>query len=77
MFRKEIFFVFHSASDCFTQCPNAEFAISPGLRYILPLLCNCNFFGISQIHGQIPIARKYETVTDEGGFLVSRKKIKR
>ena len=85
----------HAASYCFTQCPNAEFAKSHGLLHVLPLLCNCDFFGISQIHGQLirqgtcgnsdvcdylvvgsenPIAGEYETVTDEGGFLVSRKK---
>lgn len=85
----------HAASYCFTQCPNAEFAKSHGLLHVLPLLCNCDFFGISQIHGQLirqgtcgnsdvcdylvvgsenPIAREYETITDENGFLVSRKK---
>ena len=79
----------------FTQCPNADFAKSHGLLHVLPLLCNCDFFGIRQIHGQLirqgtcgnsgvcdylvvgsenPIAWEYETVTDEGGFLVSRKK---
>ena len=58
-------------------------------------MCNCDFFGIGEIHGQLircgtcgnsdlcdylvvgdknPIAAEYETITDEGGFLVSRKK---
>ncbi len=85
----------HAARYCFTQCPNAEFAKSHGLLHVLPLLCNSDFFGISEIHGQLircgtcgnsdacdylvvgsenPIAREYETVTDELGFLVSRKK---
>ncbi len=85
----------HAASYCFTQCPNAEFAKSHGLLHVLPLLCNCDFFGISKIHGQLirqgtcgnsdvcdylvvgsenPIAQEYETVIDEQGFLVSRKK---
>lgn len=78
----------------FTQCPNAEFAKSHGLIHVLPLLCNSDFFGIEQIHGQLircgtcgngdrcdylvvgsknPIAGEYKTVTDENGFLVSRK----
>lgn len=79
----------------FTQCPNAEFAKKHGLLHILPLLCNSDFYGISEIHGQLircgtcgnscmcdylvvgsrnPLAEEYETVTDENGFLVSRKK---
>ncbi len=85
----------HAASYSFTQCPNAEFAKSHGLLHVLPLLCNSDFFGISEIHGQLircgtcgnsdacdylvvgsgnPIAAEYETVTDELGFLVSRKR---
>ncbi len=65
------------------------------LLHVLPLLCNCDFFGIEELHGKLirrgtcgnsavcdylvvgdknPIAAEYETVTDEGGFLVSRKK---
>ncbi len=85
----------HAASYCFTQCPNAEFAKKHGLLHVLPLLCNSDFFGISEIHGSLircgtcgnstvcdylvvgsknPIAGKYETVTDEQGFLVSRKR---
>ncbi len=85
----------HAASYCFTQCPNAEFAKSHGLIHVLPLLCNCDFYGIREIHGQLirkgtcgnsdvcdylvvgsenPITQEYETVTDEHGFLVSRKK---
>ncbi len=83
----------HAAGYRFTQCPNARFARSHGLLHVLPLLCNCDFFGISQIHGQLirqgtcgnsgvcdylvvgsenPIARAYETLTDDNGFLVSR-----
>ncbi len=85
----------HAASYSFTQCPNAEFAKKHGLLHVLPLLCNSDFFGISEIHGQLircgtcgnsdacdylvvgsnnPIAAEYETVLDEQGFLVSRKK---
>ncbi|MBQ9032120.1 MAG: L-2-amino-thiazoline-4-carboxylic acid hydrolase [Parasporobacterium sp.] len=85
----------HAARYYFTQCPNAEFAKKHGLLHVLPLLCNSDFFGISEIHGQLircgtcgnsdrcdylvtgngnPIAQEYETVTDDGGFLVSRKK---
>ncbi len=37
----------------FTKCPNAEFAKKHGLLHILPLLCNCDYFGISEIHGQL------------------------
>ena len=85
----------HAARYRFTQCPNAEFARKHGLLHVLPLLCNCDFFGIGEIHGTLircgtcgnssvcdylvtgnknPIAAEYETVTDEQGFLVSRKK---
>ena len=62
---------------------------------LLSLLCNSDFFGISEIHGQLircgtcgnsdvcdylvvgkdnPLAKEYEVVKDDGGFLVSRKK---
>jgi hypothetical protein len=79
----------------FTQCPNAEFAKKHGLLHILPLLCNSDFFGISEIHGTLircgtcgnsdrcdycvvgsdnSLAKDYEIVKDELGFLVSRKK---
>ena len=79
----------------FTQCPNAEFAKKHGLLHVLPLLCNSDFFGISEIHGTLircgtcgnsercdycvvgsenPLAKEYEIVTDELGFLVSRKR---
>jgi hypothetical protein len=85
----------HAARYRFTQCPNAEFAKKHGLLHVLPLLCNSDFFGISEIHGALircgtcgnsavcdylvvgnnnPIASEYTTVTDEGGFLVSRYK---
>ena len=78
----------------FTQCPNAEFAKKYGLLHVLPLFCNSDYWGISQIHGALircgtcgnsdkcdycvvgsesPMAKEYETVKDEGGFLVSRK----
>ena len=79
----------------FTQCPNAEFAKRHGLLHVLPLLCNSDFYGISEIHGTLircgtcgnsdrcdycvvgsdnPLAKDYEIVKDELGFLVSRKK---
>lgn len=85
----------HAARYSFTQCPNAEFAKKHGLLHVLPLLCNSDFFGISEIHGALircgtcgnsdacdylvvgsknPIASEYTTVTDERGFLVSRRK---
>ena len=74
---------------------NAEFAKRHGLLHVLPLLCNSDFFGISEIHGTLircgtcgnsdrcdycvvgsdnPLAKDYEIVKDELGFLVSRKK---
>ena len=86
----------YAASYSFTQCPNAEFAKKDGLLHVLPLLCNSDFFGISEIHGQLircgtcgnnsvcdylvvgnrnPLAAEYETVSDELGFLVSRKRL--
>ena len=85
----------HAARYSFTQCPNAEFAKKYDLLHVLPLLCNSDFFGIGEIHGQLircgtcgnsdvcdymvvgntnPIAQRYETVTDEEGFLVSRRR---
>ena len=85
----------HAARYHFTQCPNAEFARRHGLLHVLPLLCNSDFFGIGELHGQLircstcgngdrcdylvvgsknPLAAEYETVTDEQGFLVSRRK---
>ena len=84
-----------AARYSFTQCPNAEFAKKNGLLHVLPLLCNSDFYGISQIHGTLircgtcgnsehcdycvvgnrsPLAKEYKIVTDEQGFLVSRKK---
>lgn len=85
----------HAARYQFTQCPNAKFAKKHNMLHILPLLCNSDFFGISEIHGQLircgtcgnsdvcdylvvgkdnPLAKEYEVVKDDGGFLVSRKK---
>lgn len=85
----------HAARYHFTKCPNAEFAKAHDMLHILPLLCNSDFFGISEIHGQLircgtcgnsdrcdycivgsdnPMAKEYELVDDEMGFLVSRKK---
>ena len=85
----------HAARYHFTQCPNAEFARKHGLLHVLPLMCNSDFFGIGELHGQLircgtcgngdrcdylvvgsknKLAAEYETVTDEQGFLVSRRK---
>ena len=84
----------HASRYQFTQCPNAEIAKKLGLLHVLPLMCNSDFFGISEIHGQLircgtcgnnnmcdylvvgsdnPISAEYETATDEGGFLISKK----
>ncbi len=43
----------HASRYHFTQCPNADFAKSHGMLHVLPLLCNCDFFGIGEIHGQL------------------------
>ena len=43
----------HASRYHFTQCPNAEFAKKHELLHVLPLLCNCDFFGIGEIHGQL------------------------
>lgn len=85
----------HASRYYFTRCPNAEIAKKYGLLHVLPLLCNCDYFGISEIHGKLiregicgnsnrcdylvvgdknPLASDFETITDDGGFLVSRKK---
>jgi signal peptidase I len=85
----------HIARYHFTQCPNAEFAKKHNMLHVLPLLCNCDYFGIEQLHGTLircgtcgnsdkcdycvvgnenPLAKEYEIVTDEYGFLVSRKR---
>ena len=37
----------------FTQCPVAEFAKKHNMLDKLPLMCNCDYFGIEQIHGQL------------------------
>ncbi len=42
-----------AARYSFTRCPNAEFAKKHGLLHVLPLLCNCDYFGISEIHGTL------------------------
>ena len=86
----------HAARYSFTQCPNADFAKKHDLLHVLPLLCNSDFFGISEIHGTLircgtcgnsdvcdylvvgsdnPMAAEYVTVSDEQGFLVSRKRL--
>lgn len=85
----------HAARYHFSQCPNAEFAKKYNLMHVLPLFCNSDYWGISQIHGTLircgtcgnsdkcdycvvgsenPMAKEYEIVKDEAGFLVSKKK---
>ena len=84
----------HAARYHFSQCPNADFARKHDLMHVLPLFCNSDYWGISQIHGTLircgtcgnsdkcdycvvgsenPMAKEYEIVKDENGFLVSRK----
>lgn len=84
----------HAARYHFSQCPNAEFAKKHDLMQVLPLFCNSDYWGISQIHGTLircgtcgnsdkcdycvvgsenPMAKEYEIIKDENGFLVSRK----
>ena len=41
----------HATRYSFIQCPNAEFAKKHRLLHVLPLLCNSDFFGISEVHG--------------------------
>lgn len=86
----------HVARYHFTQCPNAEFAKKHNLMHVLPLFCNSDYWGISQIHGTLircgtcgnadkcdycvvgsenPLAKKYEIVKDDAGFLVSRERL--
>ncbi len=43
----------HAVRYHFTQCPNAEFAKKHDLLHVLPLMCNCDFFGIEQLHGTL------------------------
>lgn len=42
-----------STSYHFTQCPVAEFAKKHNMLNVLPLMCNCDYFGIEQIHGKL------------------------
>jgi hypothetical protein len=37
----------------FLQCPNAEFAKKKGMTDVLPVLCNCDYFGIRCLHGTL------------------------
>lgn len=37
----------------FTQCPNAEFAKKHDLMQVLPLFCNSDYWGMSQLHGTL------------------------
>ncbi len=85
----------HASRYHYTRCPHAEFAKQHNLLHVLPVLCNCDYWGIAQIHGTLircrtcgnaelcdycvvgsenPLAKEYEIVKDEGGYLVSRKK---
>ena len=43
----------HVARYRFLQCPNAEFAKKHNLMHILPLFCNADYWGISQLHGTL------------------------
>ena len=43
----------HAARYHFSQCPNAEFAKKYNLLHVLPLFCNSDYWGISQIHGTL------------------------
>lgn len=43
----------HASRYHFTQCPNAAFAKSHGMLHVQPILCNCDFFGIGKILGQL------------------------
>lgn len=43
----------HAARYHFTQCPHAKFAKAHDLVWVLPLLCNSDFFGIGELHGQL------------------------
>ena len=84
----------HAARYHFSQCPNADFARKHDLMHVLPLFCNSDYWGISQVHGTLircgtcgnsdkcdycvvgsenPMAKEYEIVKDENGFLVSRR----
>ena len=84
----------HKDRKQYLQCPNAEFAKKYNLMHVLPLFCNADYWGISQLHGTLirqgtcgncdkcdycivgsknPMAKKYEIVKDENGFLVSQK----
>lgn len=37
----------------FLRCPNAEFAKKKGMTDVLPVLCNCDYFGIRFLHGTL------------------------
>ena len=54
----------------FLQCPIAEFAKKYNLMHILPLFCNADYCIVGSKN---PMAKKYEIVKDENGFLVSQK----
>ena len=43
----------HAARYHFSQCPNADFAREHDLMHVLPLFCNSDYWGISQIHGTL------------------------
>lgn len=43
----------HAARYRYTKCPNAEFAKKHSLLHVLPLLCNADYWGISQLHGAL------------------------
>lgn len=37
----------------FTNCPNANFAKTHGLERWMPLLCNCDYMGLREIHAEL------------------------
>ncbi len=43
----------HASRYHFSQCPNAEFAKKYHLLHVLPLFCNSDYWGISQLHGTL------------------------
>ena len=60
----------HVARYHFFFCSIAEFAKKYNLMHILPLFCNADYCIVGSKN---PMAKKYEIVKDENGFLVSQK----
>lgn len=64
----------YAARYIFTQCPNAEFAKKHGLLHMLPLFCNSDRCDYCVVGSENPMAKKYEIVKDEMGFLISKER---